>query len=650
MKIKYLSELGLIPLLLWLMTACTADLEHPSDEKGQGSGTEIPINILPKLSVGQDTQLSKLRVIIFSTRNSKPYDPKVLISNELVDADKDYTAITYVGYNDIYVIGNEPVDLSGVKSPDDLKTIRMNAESSPTTVLYKQLLNVRVKSKDEIYLDGETSSVPNLEINLQHVMAKLSVNFDLSTEVMEGGTTSTGVHLDFESMEIAYIPKSIGLIPQKYDSDQGYLDNLSFSLKNTSTIKNHFTWSSGEIYLPEHLLGNNDYRTILRIKGKANSITHIYTLPVGDAMNSVDSRSTEWNVTRNRHYKLTIRAITGYGEELLEASARVAGWSEINVPIEIPGASFIALGTQEIDVKSIRFFTYTRFVSSDEVKVKLPAGVTFGNQLSMTVEYDDDTKKSGRIGFKKGNWNTGSNIMYTATLMSGMASVKLNLKLYKTALTGLRGPHNWASAMGYPSTANTTKVGLYDAALYKKQSTRTGCNDYYETSKTDQVKGQGCWRLATIAETQAKGGGVFLWCIEEYDATKAYIAGANNYKGDLSKEEGSQQYYCALDVRPPELSDFIVSDVDIKNISKDEAAQICAAMGSGWRLPTGKETDYVFKYAGTNGLPNNFFSDSYWGKENDTLIVATIPDPDGSGTTDELRNQAHTVRCVKSRY
>lgn len=136
-----------------------------------------------------------------------------------------------------------------------------------------------------------------------------------------------------------------------------------------------------EIYLPEHLLGNNDYRTILRIKGKANSITHIYTLPVGDAMNSVDSRSTEWNVTRNRHYKLTIGAITGYGEELLEASARVAGWSEINVPIEIPGSGFIALSTHEIDVKSIRFFTYTRFVCSDEVVVKLPDGVTVGNQL-----------------------------------------------------------------------------------------------------------------------------------------------------------------------------------------------------------------------------------------------------------------------------
>lgn len=648
MKIKYLSELGLIPLLLWLMTACTTDLEHPLDEKGQDSGTEIPINILPKLSVGLDTRLSKLRVIIFSTRNSKPYDPKVLISNELVDVNKDYTTITYAGYNDIYVIGNEPVDLSGVKSPDDLKTIRMNAESSPTTVLYKQLLNVRVKSKDEIYLDGETSSVSKLEIKLQHVMAKLSVDFDLSTEVMEGGTTSTGVHLDFESMEIAYIPKSIGLIPQKYDSDQGYLDNLSFSLKNTSTIANRFTWFSGEIYLPEHLIGNNDYRTILRIKGKANSVTHIYTLPVGDAMNSVDSHSTEWNVTRNRHYKLTIRAITGYGEELLEASARVAGWSEINVPIEIPGASFIALGTNEIDVKSIRFFTYTRFVCSDEVKVKYPDGVTIANQLSMAIEYDDETKKSGRIGFKKGNWNAASDMTYTATLMSGMASVKLNLKLYKTALSGLRGPDNWASAMGYPGSANTTKVGIYNAALYKKQSTRTGCNDYYETSINDPVKGQGCWRLATIAENQASNG-VILWCIEEdTDAKNAYLAG-KNYFGSTEKGK-SNTYYCALDVRPPELSDFIVSDVDIKDISKDEAAQICTDMGSGWRLPTGKETDYVFKYAGTNGLPNNFFSDSYWGKENDTFIVATIPDPDGSGTTDELRNQAHTVRCVKSRY
>ena len=33
-----------------------------------------------------------------------------------------------------------------------------------------------------------------------------------------------------------------------------------------------------------------------------------------------------------------------------------------------------------------------------------------------------------------------------------------------------------------------------------------------------------------------------------------------------------------------------------------------------------------------------------------TFIVATMSDPDGSDTTDELRNQKHTVRCVKLRY
>ena len=61
--------------------------------------------------------------------------------------------------------------------------------------------------------------------------------------------------------------------------------------------------------------------------------------------------------------------------------------------------------------------------------------------------------------------------------------------------------------------------------------------------------------------------------------------------------------------------------------------------------------NYVFLNAGTNGLPNNFFSDSYWGKnEDNTFIVATMSDPDGSGTSDGLRNKKHTVRCVKLRY
>ena len=77
-------------LLLWLTTACTAGLEYSSDDEGQSSGTEIPVSISPKLSVGQDETLSKLRVIIFSTRNSNPYASKVLISNEVVAVDQDY--------------------------------------------------------------------------------------------------------------------------------------------------------------------------------------------------------------------------------------------------------------------------------------------------------------------------------------------------------------------------------------------------------------------------------------------------------------------------------------------------------------------------------------------------------------------------------
>ena len=119
----------------------------------------------------------------------------------------------------------------------------------------------------------------------------------------------------------------------------------------------------------------------------------------------------------------------------------------------------------------------------------------------------------------------------------------------------------------------------------------------------------------------------------------------------MYKENKQYRYNCTLDVRPPEFSDFIVSSSDVTNVTKENASSICANLGSGWRLPTGKEMNYVFLNAGTNGLPNNFFSDSYWGKNEDgTFIVATMSDPDGSATTDELRNGRHTVRCVKLRY
>ena len=202
MRLKLVYIYSFVVTLLYLLTACTDGIEASSDSNGQGEGKEIPVSIMPKLVAGDENEVSQLRVIIFSTRTSNPYGPKVLVSNQLIDVNEDYVAITYIGYNDIYVIGNEPVDLSGINSPEELKNIQMNTESSLSAskfVFFRQLLNVNVRSKNEIYPEGASASVSKLEIKLQRVIAKLSVKFDLSTEICENGTP-TGEFVNLESM------------------------------------------------------------------------------------------------------------------------------------------------------------------------------------------------------------------------------------------------------------------------------------------------------------------------------------------------------------------------------------------------------------------------------------------------------------------
>lgn len=481
------------------------------------------------------------------------------------------------------------------------------------------------------------------------MIAKLTVNFDLDTEIFDG-SIPTGEYLDLKSMELVRIPKHSSLIPDIYMPDEGYLDNRSFTLQNGSTSKNHFTWSSGEIYLPEHLLTDNKYRTVLRINGVSKGTSHTYTLPVGDGMEPTESYSTDWNITRNRHYQLTVRAITGYGEESLDINAKVAGWSEINIPVDVPGASFLTVSKQTVEVKSLRFYTYIRFVSEGTISITLPAGIT-GNMLSYVIEYDDAEQKSGRIGFKLGNWYAGYAMTYKVGVKSGALSLNVEVKFLKGEISGKQSVTNWAAAMGYPESANSFKVGYYDAKLYK-QGPSTGCKNYYSgTDPDDIIRGKGCWRLATIKEirTQILGNNTYYWAIEEATATQAYSANMSSFPATAKVR--NLPYYCALDTRPPELSDFIVSDKDMINIAQADASTICTSLGTGWRLPKGTEMNYVFLNAGTNGLPNNFFSDSYWGKNEDgTFIVATMKDPDGSETTDVMRNQTHAMRCVKSRY
>ena len=119
MRLKLVYIYSFVVALLYLLTACTDVIEASSDSNGQGEGKEIPVSIMPKLVAGDENEISQLRVIIFSTRTSNPYGPKVVVSNQLIDINEDYVAITYIGYNDIYVIGNEPVDLSGINSPEE---------------------------------------------------------------------------------------------------------------------------------------------------------------------------------------------------------------------------------------------------------------------------------------------------------------------------------------------------------------------------------------------------------------------------------------------------------------------------------------------------------------------------------------------------
>ena len=90
MRLKLVYIYSFVVTLLYLLTACTDGIEASSDSNGQGEGKEIPVSIMPKLVAGDENEVSQLRVIIFSTRTSNPYGPKVLVSNQLIDVNEIY--------------------------------------------------------------------------------------------------------------------------------------------------------------------------------------------------------------------------------------------------------------------------------------------------------------------------------------------------------------------------------------------------------------------------------------------------------------------------------------------------------------------------------------------------------------------------------
>lgn len=640
------------------------------DGGGNAGGTPVLLSILPKLSVSDKSELKEVRVIIFSTRTFTPNGPKVLVRNEMVDLTKEYLTTTYVGYNDIYVIGNEPQDLSSIKSPDELAKIRLYSKSALEAadfVFFRQLLNVNVRGEKEIYLEGEDTPVESLSIPLQRMMAKLTVNFDMGTEIYRG-EKPTGKYLDIQSIELVQVPRYSHLVPKSYDYTDGYLDTRRIPLpQNDSKKEHHFTGTTGEIFLPEHLLLKKSSYTYLVITGTSGNVTHTYRLPVGDAMNPVDSKSDRWDVTRNRYYILNIKGITGEGETDITLEAQVAGWDAVDVDVEVPGASFLFLNKQEVDVKSIRFYTYIHFSSNGPVTVQAPD--LAGNYMGIKGPiYSDETRTRGKIGFLKGNWNAANNASYTVNIRSGNISKDVTVRMYRTEITGYETGFfgTWCEANGIADAAATmdaedptgeTKY-FYPRYYYTATSAEAnrGCRSYKDPSVADDhpTRGKGCWRLATIREMW--GRNYLGWAIEQADVNPvnyAYITYPpgitdENY-GHTSKSD-KFPYFCVLDTRPPEMANIMVSDNDITGIGPADADNVCGALGGGWRLPTPEETVFVFYNAGTMGIPNDFFSDSYWCRSGNGLKVATIDDPDGSETTPGLLAQPHTVRCVKPRW
>ena len=78
-------------------------------------------------------------------------------------------------------------------------------------------------------------------------------------------------------------------------------------------------------------------------------------------------------------------------------------------------------------------------------------------------------RKAVAFGFRRGNWNTGNDIIYVTTLKSGTASVELNLQLYRSET--IRVGNNlvtWAEAMGYWEEANWIRTEFIMMSFIKE--------------------------------------------------------------------------------------------------------------------------------------------------------------------------------------
>ena len=372
------SSLRLLTLFTGVVLLLSCSEEQPVEENSAGMAS-ISLSFPTSRGSGNpDKTLEELRVIIFRSTElgvglGAPVTNKIVYPVPPDDDEIEITEIVPVGHLNIYLIGNEAVEmnLNAVATFGDLESIIIdnslathNYLNSPFP-MYSGFRAVRVDALGNVTHPDVTVVGGKTTFLVERAISRLDVRLSCKFDDLGGKAIS------IDSAVVLSMPLKPNLVAHEYNGANFFSTNNSgasldvsgyLSTTRADGLPGFESVDFFTFYLPEHLLNHVDHShfTYLKLVGTLlppnSPATLTYRIPLGNGLgigaNTVgyllDNYSTvpetDLSVTRNTHYDLTLH-IKGLGERSdIEVSAKVQPWDEVNIPSPFP-APFLNVST-----------------------------------------------------------------------------------------------------------------------------------------------------------------------------------------------------------------------------------------------------------------------------------------------------------------
>lgn len=396
---RYISGY-LILFVLILLSSCSNE-KNGNDPSGSEDPVYIEVNTKSVIGAVIDgVTISKMRMIVADQASDFIFQNLTTLQENT--AGDGFIINVRPGSYRVYLIANETsnmtVELASMKSLQQVRNYVVSSTDydgfteSNLTLFAENAIRVKENpantSQGLVSIDNGATWGSYYAANLKRIMAKVSLKLK---------TTNTGDDIKILQVWVMHMPKHFYLGNISYSELQSEYQNKQATLlvpvpyKLTSTTQNLFT----DFFIRESRftpVTNRDMATYLLVAASFNSVTNLYTIPLGTPQGGVPSASiVDYNIYKGNHYVVD-GIINNRGEFDNEFTVNVLPWSKVsgdlgfNETIQFSGnwagGTNISLGMAFVYYNQ---YVEYQFVLNEPAGAIWAASLTNGNQFEFDI-------------------------------------------------------------------------------------------------------------------------------------------------------------------------------------------------------------------------------------------------------------------------